>query len=172
MLSQRDVNHNTVFKIRRCFLWQNTYFQMDIYKAPVNELCFGLILLDTYTTLSGEALRAKLPNFLEITREVTNDPMYSMFNLSMKTRRQSAPIAIGGLNPFSLSPSTTTTTTTPNRLLANGGGLVDKKGLAATTTAMKIKEEEKEVNNNDTAAGKMNLVNGKVNGLVKGEGDK
>lgn len=169
MLSQRDVNHNTVFKIRRCFLWQNTYFQMDIYKAPVNELCFGLILLDTYTTLSGEALKAKLPNFLEITREVTNDPMYSMYNLSMKTRRQSAPVS---LSPFNSIPAEISNRLFTNDLGKVTTGEINKKirhgstTTSSTTIPVKIVEEEKEVNNNNTEE-KMNIVKGKMNGIVK-----
>ena len=44
--------------------------------------CKGLILLETYTTLEGGAL--KLPDFLTVEKEVTGDPAYSMFNLSFK----------------------------------------------------------------------------------------
>ena len=44
--------------------------------------CKGLILLETYTTKVGEDL--KLPDFLEVEKEVTDDPSYSMFNLSLK----------------------------------------------------------------------------------------
>lgn len=44
--------------------------------------CRNLILLETYTSLKGEDL--KLPDFLSIVREVTEDPYYSMYNLSRK----------------------------------------------------------------------------------------
>lgn len=80
MLAQRDDKHHTIYKIRRCFLWQNTYFQLDIYKVP----CPGLILLDLFTSLSVDKVLAKLPPFLQVEKEVTNDPAYSMFNLSME----------------------------------------------------------------------------------------
>lgn len=53
---------------------------MDIYQAPRN----GLMFLETYTTLSGDILKAKLPSFLNIVREVTHDPDYSMFELSKR----------------------------------------------------------------------------------------
>lgn len=33
-LTQRDGNHYTVSKTRRCFMWDNMYFQMDIYQKP------------------------------------------------------------------------------------------------------------------------------------------
>lgn len=85
MLAQRDDSHWTVYKSRRCFLWENDYYQMDIYKTPCHPRCEGMILLETYTTASGAELLNKLPPFLDIQREVTNDPSFSMYNLSCKT---------------------------------------------------------------------------------------
>lgn len=78
MLAQRDDSHFTVYKSRRCFLWDNTYYQMDTYKSPWE----GLTLLETYTTLQPKELT--LPPFLKIIKEVTKDPQYSMFTLSSK----------------------------------------------------------------------------------------
>ena len=34
LLAQRDQRHYTVYKKRRCFLWNHQYFQMDIYQQP------------------------------------------------------------------------------------------------------------------------------------------
>lgn len=42
------------------------------------------MLLETYSSLEGEALRNSLPSFLNIVKQVTGDPFYSMFNLSLK----------------------------------------------------------------------------------------
>ncbi|XP_055619555.1 TRPL translocation defect protein 14 isoform X3 [Toxorhynchites rutilus septentrionalis] len=84
MLTQRDDAHFTIYKKRRCFLVNNQYFQMDIYKEPGHPRCKGLILLETYTSLSGDKLKEILPEFLNIVKEVTGDPDYSMFNLSLK----------------------------------------------------------------------------------------
>ena len=42
--------------------------------------CSGLLLLEMYTTKEGDDL--KLPDFLEVVKEVTDDPQYSMFQLS------------------------------------------------------------------------------------------
>ena len=47
----------------------------------VSYRCKGLILLETYTTKTDDL---HLPDFLEIMKEVTDDPAYSMFNLSLK----------------------------------------------------------------------------------------
>ncbi|XP_013116813.1 TRPL translocation defect protein 14 isoform X4 [Stomoxys calcitrans] len=84
LLAQRDDAHFTIYKKRRCFLVNNQYFQLDIYKEPSHPRCKGLVLLETYSSLSGEALLNCLPKFLNIVKEVTGDPDYSMFNLSLK----------------------------------------------------------------------------------------
>ena len=42
------------------------------------------MLLQTYTALTGEALIDQLPTFLNVGVDVTEDPAFSMFNLSMK----------------------------------------------------------------------------------------
>ena len=42
------------------------------------------MLLQTYTTLTGDALTDQLPAFLDVGVDVTEDPAFSMFNLSLK----------------------------------------------------------------------------------------
>jgi len=85
LLDQEDSQHFTIYKTRRCFLYENQYFQMDMYKEPCHPRCKGLMLLETYTTLSSMAeLRERLPTFLDVDEEVTGDPAFSMFNLSLK----------------------------------------------------------------------------------------
>ncbi|XP_020893482.1 TRPL translocation defect protein 14 isoform X2 [Exaiptasia diaphana] len=82
LLAQRDDTRQSVYKKRRCFLWKNQYFQMDVYKEPYHSRCKGLLLLETYTSKSAQGLQ--LPCFLSIEKEVTNDPEYSMYLLSLK----------------------------------------------------------------------------------------
>ncbi|XP_011646490.1 TRPL translocation defect protein 14 [Pogonomyrmex barbatus] len=84
MLAQRDDSHFTIFKRRRCFLINNQYFQLDIYREPAHPRCRGLMLLETYTALTGDELENILPQFLTIEKEVTGNPDYSMFNLSLR----------------------------------------------------------------------------------------
>lgn len=84
LLDQQDPRHLSVNKIRRCFLYNNQYFQLDIYKEPCHPRCKGLILLETYTTLNADELRERLPTFLSIDQNVTGDPAFSMFNLSLR----------------------------------------------------------------------------------------
>ncbi|KYM95622.1 hypothetical protein ALC62_13737 [Cyphomyrmex costatus] len=84
MLAQRDDSHFTIFKRRRCFLINNQYFQLDIYREPAHPRCRGLMLLETYTALTADELKNILPQFLTIEKEVTGNPDYSMFNLSLR----------------------------------------------------------------------------------------
>ncbi|KAI1285686.1 hypothetical protein HDE_11596 [Halotydeus destructor] len=84
-LAQRDGTHYTIRKERRCFLWKDMYFQMDVYKKPSTPRCDGLVLLECFTTKSLEELQVEeLPPFLDIIKNVTGDPEYSMSNLSLK----------------------------------------------------------------------------------------
>lgn len=84
LLDQQDPLHLTVNKIRRCFMYNNQYFQLDMYKEPCHPRCKGLMLLETYTTLSGIEFEDRLPKFLNMDQEVTGDPAFSMFNLSLR----------------------------------------------------------------------------------------
>jgi len=77
LLAQADRDSNvTIVKTRRCFLWHNQYYQLDIYRSPHP----GLMLLETYTALSPAQL--SMPDFLTVKEDVTGNPRYSMFNLS------------------------------------------------------------------------------------------
>lgn len=84
LLQQKDRSHFTIYKKRRCFLINNQYFQLDIYQGPSHPRCRGLILLETYTTLDKDSLLNRLPNFLKVEKEVTGNPDFSMFNLSLR----------------------------------------------------------------------------------------
>ena len=71
-------------------IWSQTSLQQTESMANVQILklrlllcrCEGLILLETYTTMKGEDL--KLPTFLDIDKEVTDDRSFSMYNLSKR----------------------------------------------------------------------------------------
>lgn len=84
LLSQEDPHHYEVYKTRRCFLWKNQYYQLDIYGDPCHDRCKGMMLLETYTTLSADELKTRLPEFLKLGPEVTGEPAFSMYNLTLK----------------------------------------------------------------------------------------
>ncbi len=73
--SQMDQGHSAISKTRRCFLYNNHYFQLDYFKQPHT----GLMLLEAYLE---DSYKLDLPTFIPIEREVTDVPAYSMFNLS------------------------------------------------------------------------------------------
>jgi len=85
LLTHRDDSHLPVFKTRRCFLYQNQQYQLDLYRAPCHSRCKGLILLETFTTLEDSEIIPSLPPFLKVVRNVTGDPAFSMYNLSIRS---------------------------------------------------------------------------------------
>jgi len=98
LLAQADRESNvTIEKTRRCFVWQNQIWQLDIYSTPHP----GLMLLETYSALPTDQLT--MPDFLTIKREVTGEPSYSMFNLSKTTKLSNGihdvTVGINGLKP-------------------------------------------------------------------------
>ncbi|CAB0019456.1 unnamed protein product [Nesidiocoris tenuis] len=99
-LSQSDYLHFPIYKTRRCFLLQNQYFQLDMYRKPSHPRCDSLILLETYSALNDDQLQASLPEFLEIEREVTGDPAFSMYNLSLLADWHNTPRVLNALKEF------------------------------------------------------------------------
>lgn len=77
-----DRNHWTVYVKRRSFIWRHRYYRLDVYEEPCEPRCRGLILLITRS--SDEDLI--LPDFIPIDKEVSDDSMYSMYNLSGKSK--------------------------------------------------------------------------------------
>lgn len=75
-----DKTHLTIYLRRRCFLWNNRYYRLDIFEEPCNPCCKGLIILSTRSAEDTE--ENLVPDFIDIEKEVTNDPNYSMINLS------------------------------------------------------------------------------------------
>jgi len=85
LLAHRDDKHLPVFKTRRTFLWENQQYQLDIYRTPCHSRCQGLILLETFTTSRDEEVAPSLPPFLRVKKNVTGDPAFSMYNLSLRS---------------------------------------------------------------------------------------
>jgi len=83
LYAQKDPRRYSIYKRRRCFVWKHHYFQLDIFVDPSPSICRGLVLLETYTADSSPNFLQGLPSFLKILREVTGDPSYSMYNLSL-----------------------------------------------------------------------------------------
>ncbi|CAJ0949224.1 unnamed protein product, partial [Mesorhabditis belari] len=87
-LTMKDRSRATIHKQRRCFTYGNRYFNLDVYVEPLPPAAHGpVIILETYTTNEGDST---LPPFLEISKEITGNPQYSMYELS---KRPSVPSA-------------------------------------------------------------------------------
>ena len=71
--SQSDPTRQPIHKIRRCFLYKDRYFQIDVFKSASP----GLVLLEGYL----DPNHCVLPDWLEL-EDVTDDKSYSMFNLA------------------------------------------------------------------------------------------
>ncbi|KAJ3010887.1 hypothetical protein HKX48_007148 [Thoreauomyces humboldtii] len=89
--AQADPSRAIITKKRRCFLYNDRYFQLDVYEHP----CQGLTLMETYldfdfhsptSPVSSEAIETRVPEWLEA-EEVTDNKKYSMFTLA-----ESAPL--------------------------------------------------------------------------------
>ncbi|XP_062517089.1 TRPL translocation defect protein 14-like isoform X2 [Corticium candelabrum] len=81
LLLQADRTRFTAYKLRRCFIWNHQYFQMDVYQEPCHERCRGLILMETYSAKESNA--RSLPPFVDVVKDVTDDVCYSMYNLTL-----------------------------------------------------------------------------------------
>jgi len=74
----------TTKKRRRCFLHGQIYFQLDIYKPPIPRRMNMLMILETYTIDETPNFMPMLPPFVKIEKEITSDPQYSLYNLSLR----------------------------------------------------------------------------------------
>lgn len=75
--SKRDTKREVIEKKRICFVWQNQYFELDIFTRPRALMLLEIELTDLQTEVS-------LPPFLKIEKEVTGDTKYSNHNLALK----------------------------------------------------------------------------------------
>lgn len=76
-----DPTRGTIVKDRVCFLYEKQYCELDLFHNPPN-----LALLEV--ELTEEQEEVKLPDFLAIEREVTDDPAFKNHALALQTTRQ------------------------------------------------------------------------------------
>ncbi|KAJ2991243.1 hypothetical protein HDV02_003903, partial [Globomyces sp. JEL0801] len=77
--SQSDPTRKTITKLRRCFLYNDRYFQLDLFQAPQE----GLVMLEAYLDYEGNSNRLLVPDWLDCT-EITDQNQYSMFSLASR----------------------------------------------------------------------------------------
>ena len=69
-------NKRTIHKLRRCFVWNNRYFELDTFVEPQ----LPHLLLEIEDVAEDEVL--EFPPFLKVIKEVTDDPNYYNTNLA------------------------------------------------------------------------------------------
>lgn len=145
--AHKDFRRCTTYKKRRCFTYGDRYYQLDIYEAPLPPQCpsqSSLILLETYTTNTDGELPGLPTECLEIVREITHDPAYSMYNMSL--RHDAAPgLAWGhktaqpGGRIGTASPQTSRKVTAPVNSGMTNGGTIDVFMPAVSTSSDQLK---------------------------------
>lgn len=78
LLLRRDPLRNCVIKKRRCFVWKDIYYQLDMFESPHS----GLMLLEAHMQKTRDN-KDVIPPFIAVEREVTEDETYSMLKLSL-----------------------------------------------------------------------------------------
>ncbi|XP_076161717.1 TRPL translocation defect 14 isoform X5 [Ptiloglossa arizonensis] len=169
MLAQRDDSHFTIFKRRRCFLINNQYFQLDIYREPAHPRCRGLMLLETYTALLGDELKNILPLFLTIEKEVTGNPDYSMFNLSLREEWNNTNKYCHNLHDYTLAGlAESGSTESKNIVFSEVRDNASSAEKQVNGVASRIKDGEIGINGVDKVVnGVQNGVHGVTNGNMK-----
>jgi CYTH domain-containing protein len=71
LLAQADSARRPIKKRRRVFLWANQYFEWDIFVDSSPGLELLVVELDTLDA------SVEMPSFLDIEREVTDDPAFN-----------------------------------------------------------------------------------------------
>jgi len=78
--NEKDERFEIIQKIRHCFIWQNQYFELDIFTEP--EWCRGIAILEIeLTNFNDEVL---LPPFININSEITGNKKLGNRELARK----------------------------------------------------------------------------------------
>jgi len=77
-MGSADPDKQTIHKLRRCFVWENRYYELDTFVNPKLPHC----LLEIEDVAEDEAV--SFPPFLKILEEVTNNPDYYNSNISKR----------------------------------------------------------------------------------------
>lgn len=75
LLSEKDPEKQPIVKKRYNFSWEDQYFQLDVISSPMN-----LVRLEVELTKEQQELR--LPPFLQVVKEVTDDKRYSNISIA------------------------------------------------------------------------------------------
>lgn len=68
-------SEKSIVKNRYCFIYQNQYFELDIYPSWENEAILEI-------ELTSENQEVSIPDWIEVIKEVTDNPNYKNYNLA------------------------------------------------------------------------------------------
>ncbi len=80
LLEQADQDRQTIRKIRKNFVWEKQYFELDTYLQPHLEL--SILQIEG----AKEHGKIKFPPFLKVIEDVTGNKDYYNYNLSLKKK--------------------------------------------------------------------------------------
>lgn len=76
MATKLDYSRRIINKKRICFLYNNQYFELDVFGPPLEPL---MILEIELTDIND---KVDIPDFIRVEKEVTNDPRYYNYQLA------------------------------------------------------------------------------------------
>lgn len=79
-LQDADPTRRTIHKLRRCFVWQERYFELDTFLDPA----IGHHLLEIESLPNTPAEAIQIPPFLKVVAEVTENPEYFNANIARR----------------------------------------------------------------------------------------
>lgn len=78
LLKDQDPERRPISKERKYFFWKDRQFELDVFGYPHN----GLVILEAEMDDPSEVV--EIPPYIEIEKEVTDDPSYSNWHLAAK----------------------------------------------------------------------------------------
>lgn len=79
-LERKDKDSKEIDKNRYFFLWRNQYFEMDVFPQVIDEESGSTTILEIELTHDNQ--KVELPPFIEIIREVTEEPKFTNYELA------------------------------------------------------------------------------------------
>lgn len=85
---EADDGFNEIIKKRYCFVWENQYFELDVFSGP--ERLAGLHLLEVELTEEND--KVSMPPFIEVIRDVTEENEFTNYALARKNGQKTSDI--------------------------------------------------------------------------------
>ena len=75
LLLQADITLHQIIKKRYCFVFENQYFELDVYPFSNNQAILEI-------ELTSSTREVVIPSFIKVIKDVTNDVNYKNYNLA------------------------------------------------------------------------------------------